>query len=100
MYDIKLTDEFNDWLNSMKDNVTRIRLARRLEKASRGLLGDVQSVGDGVCEMREHFGSGWRMYYIQQGATLIVMLAGGDKATQSKDIEQAKHRAKQLEERQ
>lgn len=98
MYDIQFTEEFNDWLNCLKDSVTRIRLARRLEKASRGLLGDVKSVGGGVFEMREHFGSGWRMYYVQHGTTFIIMLAGGDKASQSNDIEQAKQQAKQLEE--
>jgi putative addiction module killer protein len=54
MYDIKLTDEFNLWLRRLKDHSTRIRLARRLEKASRGLLGDVKPVGDGLYEMREH----------------------------------------------
>ncbi|AWX99231.1 addiction module killer protein [Marinomonas primoryensis] len=97
MYEIKLTDEFSRWLNTLKDNTTRIRLARRLEKASRGLLGDVKSVGDGVYEMREHFGSGWRMYYVQHGTILIIMLSGGDKAAQRKDIELAKAQAIQLE---
>ena len=98
MYEIKLTDELNCWLSTLKDNTTRIRLARRLEKASRGLLGDVKSVGEGVYEMREHFGSGWRMYYVQHGTTLVIMLSGGDKTTQSKDIEIAKKRATELEE--
>lgn len=98
MYEIKLTDEFNRWLNGLKDSATRLRLARRLEKASRGLLGDVKSVGEGVYEMREHFGSGWRMYYVQHETTLIIMISGGDKTTQSKDIEMAKKRATELEE--
>jgi putative addiction module killer protein len=98
MYEIKLTDEFNRWLNGLKDSTTRLRLARRLEKASRGLLGDVKSVGEGVYEMREHFGSGWRMYYVQHGTTLVIMISGGDKTTQSKDIEIAKKRATELEE--
>ena len=98
MYDIKLTDEFNLWLRRLKDHSTRIRLARRLEKASRGLLGDVKPVGDGLYEMREYFGPGWRMYYVQRGTTLIIMLAGGDKSTQSRDIELAKQRATKLDE--
>ena len=89
---------FDDWLNSLKDSRTRIRLARRLERASRGNLGDVASVGDHVFEMREFFGPGWRMYYIQYGKTLIVMLGDGDKSTQSKDINKAKRLAKSLEE--
>ncbi len=78
--------------------MTRRRLARRLEKVQRGTLGDVQPVGDGVHEMREHFGPGWRMYYVQRGAVLIVMLGGGTKRTQDADIKAAKARAASLEE--
>ncbi|MBC7489017.1 MAG: type II toxin-antitoxin system RelE/ParE family toxin, partial [Glaciimonas sp.] len=86
MYSIKPLPEFTTWLDGLKDRVTRLRLARRLDKAQRGNLGDVKVVGDGVFEMREHFGPGWRMYYIQRGETLIIMLGGGDKSTQSSDI--------------
>ena len=64
-------------------------MARRLDNAQRGSLGDVKSVGEGVFEMREHFGSGWRMYYIRRGDTLIVMLGGGDKSTQPTDVAKA-----------
>lgn len=70
----------------MRDAQTRIRLNKRLDKAQRGLLGDVAPVGDGVFEMREFFGPGWRMYYVQQGDVLVVMLGGGDKSTQQADI--------------
>ncbi len=86
---IKPLPEFTDWLDSLKDRVTRIRLARRLDRVMQGNLGDVRSVGDGVFEMREHFGAGWRMYYIQREQVLIVMLGGGDKSTQSADIAKA-----------
>lgn len=72
-----------------KDSMTRLRLARRLEKASRGNLGDVKPVGEGVWEMREFFGPGWRMYYIQHGEVLIIMLGGGDKSTQSDNLAKA-----------
>ena len=89
MYSIKPLPEFTTWLDGLKDRVTRLRLARRLDKAQRGNLGDVKVVGDGVFEMREHFGPGWRMYYIQRDETLIVMLGGGDKSTQSNDIAKA-----------
>lgn len=82
----------------MRDRPTRIRLLRRLEKAQRGLLGDVNPVGEGVCEMREFFGPGWRMYYIQRGEMLIVMLGGGDKSTQAKDIVAAKALAVMIKE--
>ncbi|MBF0231335.1 MAG: hypothetical protein HQK63_17370 [Desulfamplus sp.] len=82
----------------LRDRTTRIRLLRRLEKAQRGLLGDVNSVGDGVCEMREFFGPGWRMYYVQRGEAMIIMLFGGEKSTQSKDIVSAKNIALTIEE--
>jgi len=98
MYSIKALPEFTSWLNGLKDGVTRIRLARRLDKAQRGNLGDVKAVGEGVFEMREHFGPGWRLYYVQHGQTLIVILAGGDKSTQSADIAKAIKLAAMLEE--
>ena len=63
-----------------------------------GNLGDVKAVGNGVVEMREHFGAGWRMYYVQRGETLIVMLGGGGKSTQSADIARAVKLAAKLEE--
>ncbi|WP_419642172.1 type II toxin-antitoxin system RelE/ParE family toxin, partial [Thiolapillus sp.] len=72
-------------------------LATRLRKASLGNLGDVKPVGEGVCEMREFFGPGWRMYYTLRGEVLIVMLGGGDKSTQHKDIDRAITLARTLE---
>ncbi len=96
MYTIKSLTEFDAWFDGLKDSATRARLIRRLEKAARGLLGDVEPVGEGVSEMREFFGPGWRMYYIEQGDVLIVMLGGGTKATQSRDIKRAKALARTL----
>lgn len=78
--------------------MTRRRLARRLERAQRGTLGDVESVGDGVYEMREHFGPGWRMYYVLYGAVLVVMPCGGDKSTRTRNIKRAKVLAATIEE--
>lgn len=98
MYSIKRTDEFAAWLNGLKDRLTRVRLNRRLDRAMQGLLGDVKPVGDGVFEMREHFGPGWRMYYVERGAVLIVMLGGGNKTTQAADIARAVKLAARLEE--
>jgi putative addiction module killer protein len=98
MFTIKQLPEFSDWLNSFKDGLTRRRLATRLRKATLGNLGDVKSVGDGVFEMREHFGPGWRMYYVQRGDVLIVMLGGGDKSSQTADIAKAVKLAASLEE--
>jgi len=96
-YTVKRLEEFSDWLKGLKDGLTRQRLIKRLRKVQLGNLGDVEPVGDGVYEMREHFGPGWRMYYVQRGSTLIVMLGGGDKSTQQADIGKAIRLAKSLE---
>jgi putative addiction module killer protein len=98
MFEIKPLPQFADWLSRLKDPMTRARLIRRLEKVERGLLGDVAPVGEGVSEMREHFGAGWRMYFIERGEVLIVMLGGGNKATQSADIAKAIALAQTIEE--
>lgn len=96
-YTVKRLEEFSDWLKGLKDGLTRQRLNKRLRKAQLGNLGDVEPVGEGVFEMREHFGPGWRMYYGQHGEVLIVMLGGGDKSTQQADIRRAAALAKRLE---
>lgn len=97
MYSVKQPPEFARWLFGLKDGMTHRRLARRLEKAQKGNLGDVKSISDGVFEMREHFGPGWRMYYVRRGDVLIVMLGGGDKSTQAADIAKAIKLAATLE---
>ncbi|MCK9534528.1 MAG: type II toxin-antitoxin system RelE/ParE family toxin [Pseudomonas sp.] len=97
MIEIKRTPEFDRWFNGLKDVTTKMRLVTRLKKVSRGNLGDVQSVGEGVSEMREHFGKGWRMYFVQRGSVLVVMLGGGDKSTQARDIVKAIALSKTLE---
>lgn len=97
MYKIKRTPEFDHWFDSLRDRTTQRRLDMRLRKATLGNLGDIKPVGDGVVEMREHFGPGWRMYYVQRGDVVIVMLGGGDKATQSADITKAQKLAASLE---
>ena len=98
MYTVKRTVEFDEWLTNIKDGLTRIRLAKRLDKVQRGLLGDVEAVGEGVCEMREFFGPGWRMYYVERNGVIIVMLGGGEKSTQQADIAAAIALSKSIEE--
>jgi putative addiction module killer protein len=97
MYRILETESFLEWFNSLKDLTARIRLARRLDKARLGNLGDVKALTEGIYEMREKFGPGWRMYYVIRGNTIIVMLGGGDKSSQSNDIKAAKKFALLLE---
>lgn len=98
MCTVRQLPEFARWLSGLKDGMTHRRLARRLEKVQRGNLGDVRPVSEGGFEMREHFGPGWRMYYVQRGDVLIVMLGGGDKSTQAADIAKAVKLAATLEE--
>jgi putative addiction module killer protein len=98
MYLVKPLPGFTDWLNSLKDPMTKARLIRRLERVQRGLLGDVAPVGEGVIEMREHFGAGWRMYYVERDGTVILMLGGGAKASQRADITKAIALSKTIEE--
>ena len=97
MYKVVLTESFDRWLDSLRDPPTRRRLVLRLRKASLGQLGDVNPVAQGVYEMREFFGPGWRMYYARRGDVLIVMLGGGTKGTQTRDIEKAAALAKTIE---
>lgn len=96
MYTIKRTIEFDAWLNGIKDRVTRQRFNARLRKALLGNLGDIRPLGEGVFEMREHFGPGWRMYYALHQSMMIVMLGGGDKSRQSVDVAKAKELASRL----
>ncbi len=96
MLEIKTTDEFDVWFNGLRDRVAQRRIAARLRKVSLGLLGDVAPVGEGVSELREHFGPGYRIYVKQHRSIWIVVLAGGDKSTQTTDIETALRLARQL----
>lgn len=96
MYQITETEEFSQWLRGLKDVRTRLRLIKRLRRASLGNLGDVRSVGDGIFEMREFFGPGWRMYYLQKDLMLVLMLGGGEKSTQTRDIQRVKILAREV----
>jgi len=96
MYSVIETDEFSEWLAGLKDVTTRLRLIKRLRRASLGQLGDVKSVGEGVWEMREFFGPGWRMYYVHRGDIIVLMLGGWDRSTQQRDIRRAQLMAKEV----
>ena len=90
MFSIRPLPEFTAWLDGLKDSMVRGAVAERIKRLSFGLPGDFKAVGDGVMEMRIDFGAGWRIYYTQCGAQIVVLLAGGSKRTQKKDIQRAK----------
>jgi len=92
--EIRQTDIFRDWINSLKDRRAARKIAMRIDRAAYGNFGDVKSVGEGVSEMRIHYGPGYRVYFVQRGNTLVVLLSGGSKRTQAKDIKKAKELAK------
>jgi putative addiction module killer protein len=89
MIEIRETLIFSKWLESLRDRLARARIQARIIRLGLGNPGDVKSVGDGILEMRIDHGPGYRVYFIQKGAELIILLAGGDKSTQSKDIKRA-----------
>lgn len=89
-YEVRETNEFHVWLGRLKDREARAVIARRIDRISQGNLGDVKSVGDGVSELRIDYGPGYRVYFVKRRLTLIVLLCGGDKKSQARDIERAK----------
>jgi putative addiction module killer protein len=90
MYTLRRTAVFIDWLNALKDRRAAARIAARLLRLEDGNLGDAKSVGEGVSELRINYGPGYRVYFMQVGRTVILLLCGGDKSTQARDIAKAK----------
>ena len=96
MIQVRQTDGFAAWLDSVEDRQARARIEIRIRRLSLGNPGDVKSVGNGVSEMRIDYGPGYRVYFSQRGAVLVVLLCGGDKRTQSRDIARAVEMARRL----
>ena len=90
MFSVKALPEFTSWLDQLVDASIRGVVVSRIRRLERGLLGDVEPVGDGISELRIHVGVGWRVYFTQRGSQLVVLLAGGSKRTQKSDIRRAK----------
>jgi putative addiction module killer protein len=87
MFEIEQTDTFAKWLRKLRDVTAKRRILKRLaDIGDTGNFGDHKAVGDGVSELRFFFGSGYRVYYTMRGETIVLLLAGGDKASQSRDI--------------
>jgi len=97
MRTILTTEVFDTWLSGLRDARAKARIAARIRRAEEGNLGDVAPVGEGVSEMRIHYGPGYRLYFIQRGLELIILLAAGDKSTQSQDIRAAQELAEQVD---
>jgi len=98
MIEIRKTAAFAQWLDELRDIKARARVQIRIERLAAGNPGDVEPVGEGVSELRINYGPGYRVYFKQQGQELIILLAGGDKSTQAKDIKAALRLAQHLSE--
>lgn len=90
MFSVRTLPEFTVWLDGLKDETVRGVIVAGIKRLECGLMGGVQPVGEGVSELRIHLGAGWRLYFAQRGTHLIVLLVGGSKRTQKKDIKRAK----------
>lgn len=97
MIEIRKTEIFAKWIDGLRDVSARARILVRIERLAEGNPGDVRPVGEGVSEMRIDYGPGYRVYYKKQGSKLVILLAGGDKRSQSRDIKNALNLAKNLQ---
>ncbi len=97
MYEIKSTKIFSQWIFKLKDMKGRIAVARRIERMEHGNFGDVKSVGTSISELRIQMGPGYRIYFTKREERIIILLVGGDKSTQQKDIEKAKKLLKEID---
>ncbi len=91
------TEAFDAWLSALKDKIGRARIAHRIRSAEHGNFGDCEPVGDGVFEMRVHVGPGYRVYYTRRGEVIYLLLLGGDKSTQKRDIKRVIKLASELD---
>jgi putative addiction module killer protein len=96
MIEVRQTDEYAEWFKSLRDRQARARINTRIRRLSLGNRGDVRPVGEGVSELRIDYGPGYRVNFVQRGETLVILLAGGDKRTQQRDIRKALELAREL----
>lgn len=98
MIEVRQTDEFQAWLRNLRDDRAVARIATRIRRLEQGNPGDAKSLGSGLLEMRVDYGPGYRVYYVRRGAVIVLLLCGGDKRTQQRDIKRALALATELEE--
>lgn len=96
MVEVRQTAVYSEWFAGLRDRQAKTRIDIRIRRLSLGNPGDVKPVGEGVSELRVDYGPGYRVYFVQRGSELVVLLAGGDKSSQTRDIEQAKALAREL----
>ena len=97
MFSVRPMPEFTEWLDGLSDLTVRGVVVARIKRMALGLMGEVAPVGEGVSELRIHVGAGWRVYFVQRGSEVIVLLAGGSKRSQKGDIKRAKSLASLLD---
>ena len=97
MVEVRKTDIFANWFESLKDRRAKARIQARIDRVEMGNFGDVAPVGEGISELRIFYGPGYRIYFTQRNSTVVILLSGGDKDSQQADITRAKEIAKQLE---
>ncbi|MBV8851510.1 MAG: type II toxin-antitoxin system RelE/ParE family toxin [Methylobacteriaceae bacterium] len=98
MIEVRQTEEYRRWFAKLRDQKARARIDVRIRRLSLGNPGDVKAVGEGISELRIDYGPGYRVYYVQNAGVVVILLCGGDKKSQDKDIHTAKMLARQLEE--
>ena len=98
MITVRETENFKKWIRALKDRIAQSVITARIRRISAGNFGDSRPVGDGVSELRIDYGPGFRVYFTQRGQEIIILLCGGDKSTQNRDIETAKRIAQNIEE--
>ena len=96
MIELRQTNEFAEWIDDLRDIRGRARIQARIERLAMGNPGDAKSVGEGVCELRINYGPGFRVYFTRRGREVVLLLAGGDKSSQTRDIRTALRLARGL----
>ena len=97
MIEIRRLPPFVEFINSLRDERAKAKISARIDRLAIGNAGDVAAIGEGLSELRLHFGPGYRVYFVQRGKVLVILLCGGNKSSQSRDIKRAKQLAQDME---